>query len=255
MGFAVAIVNPEFVAYYAGEVARRAALDIATITQLGLQTAQLTAFYNAADNAIDARDDKIDAQIAFMDTLENLKLTQDLPMVECKKDVLEQLELPELAACGSGIVVHTPLVSDGRSIDSKSLQFLNETCGNIPIGWTVNNGLMHGYRTATYNSSIVSNADRRRVERFRKRKTDLVRQAQIGIKSVYNAGDTLSKYAQAAAIHSGLADLYIQGFNSAGAGLGVLLGRLADSGGNITTNATVGSLGGSATGSQGGGLP
>lgn len=278
MATAVVITNPSFDAYLAAENARRTAespllityytqenawrlannirettRDAAAVTELALQVAQLGTFYNRADSAITDRDAKIDAQIAFMQTLEDYKLNQDLPIIQLKGTVLTDLDLPELIPCGSGFTMHLPSFNDGFAVDEKATQIGREVCGGVPTDWSLHAGRLSGYRTASYVSGIVSNADRRRLERFRKRKTDLVRQAQIGIKSSYSANETLSKYAQATAIHSGLADLYIQGFNSAGAGLGVTLGKLAASGENETT-ATAPTTGAASGTSQSGDL-
>lgn len=242
----VAVVesNPILIAYYTQETALRAAetvrntaRDVATVVQLGLQIAQLGTYYNAADNAIDDRDDKIDAQLAFIDQLENLKVTQDLPMLNCKKDILTDLPLPTIDMCGSVIKMSVPSKNDGDAIELKSEQLSRENCGGVPSNWALHDGSLMAAKAGSYTGGIVANAEKRREESFRSSRTGLTRTAQMGLKSVFNAGDTLGKYAQAAAIHSGLADLYIQGFNSAGAGLGVTLGRLAD-GGNTQTIGT-----------------
>lgn len=261
MAFAVLITNPEQIAYYTQETAlrlaettRNTARDVAAGVQIALQTAQLIAYYDAADDAIDARDDKIDAQITFMQTLENLNINQDLPMINCKRDVLVDLVLPEEDTCGVRVEHFTYWFFDGRSIDNKSRDLVDESCGGLPNGWSLHEGQVNSGRSESSAGALMSASGKRRIEQFRRNKTTLVRSAHSGLKSVFNAGDTLSKYAQAAAIHSGLADLYIQGFNSAGAALGVAINSLTS--GTVTPGSaapvnTTGASTGSASGTLG----
>jgi len=214
-------------AWEAARLGKEIATDIAAYIQLGLQATQMVAYYSAADDAIDDRDDKIDAQLDFMQTLQDLKYNQDLPMVLCKRDVLISLNLPTIDRCFSATEIGIDSRHDGYAVVAKSNQFLDETCEGIPSGWKNHEGLLHSAKSSSYTGGLLANSELRRVEQFRSSKTRLVSTAQAGMKSIFNAGEILNKYAQAAAVHSGLADLYIQGFNSAGAALGANLGRLA----------------------------
>jgi len=161
-----------------------------------------------------------------MQQLEDLNINQDLPMIEDKADVLTDLQLPIPFFCGFDFNVAFMPFFDGEGVDLKSQHLALESCSGVPNGWDLDEGNVQQSKAGSNLISITSASDVRRIENFRRSKTSLVRTAQIGLKSTFNAGDTLSKYAQAAAIHSGFADLYIQGFNSAGAGLGVALGKL-----------------------------
>lgn len=231
---AISILNPEFIAYHiqettirAAEQARSIALDIATGVQLAAQLAQITSYYNDADDAIDERDIKIQAQIDFMQTLEDLKDTQDLPMINCKKDILTDLEDLIIDKCDVVGELSTPSVIDGQGVINKTLNLADESCGGIPSGWKFNEGALYAAKAGSYVGGISANSESRRAEAFRSSRLSLTRSAHSGLKSIYNAGDVLSQYTQAASIHSGLADLFIQGFNSAGAALGASFGRLA----------------------------
>lgn len=223
------------------DAAKESTLTGLAATQMLAYSAQLVIYYNAAKDSVDDRDAAIDDQVSFMQYLQNTKVNVDLPMVEDKVDVLTLLNIPVLQQCGSGSDVKNMTFRDGLAIDDTSSKLSKQACGSVPNNWYQHAGRLSGAKSGSYAYGIVSNADVRRVERFRKNKTSLVRQAHLGTKSIYNAGDVLSRYAQVVGVHSGLADLYIQGFNSAGAGLGVALGKLSTgtgqgSGDGVSTN-------------------
>lgn len=255
---AVILTNPEMVAYFIAENARRTAetgpqisyhtagapyyvaglawyeydlarlisLDTgATALEVGLHATQLGLYYDALDDAVDERDAKIDAQWAFMQQLNNYNINYDIPMLDCKKDILVDLVVPEIQSCGYDPILAFSSNHDALALDQKAQHLADEACG-VPLGWEMWEGEIHAAKSSSSLLSISAASDKRRIERFRKSKTRLVRTAQSNLKSVFNAGDILSMYAQAASIHSGLADIYLQGFNSAGAGLGVALGKL-----------------------------
>ena len=115
-------------------------------------------------------------------------LYTDLPMVNDKIDVLANLTLPTLAACGSGSDVASQSYNDGQAVDATATRLSKQACDGIPSNWKQHSGSLQGAASGSYAYGIVSNSDVRRVERFRKNKTTLVRQAQLGAKSIYNAG-------------------------------------------------------------------
>lgn len=236
------------------DTAKESTLTALAVTQMAAYAAQLVIYYNAAKDSVDDRDAAIDDQVSFMQYLQNTKVNVDLPMVEDKVDVLTLLDLPVLQPCGDGFDIASMSRQDGIAVDDTSHKLSKQSCGTIPNNWYQHAGRLSGAKSGSYAYGITSNADVRRVERFRKNKTSLVRQAHLGTKSIYNAGDVLSRYAQVVGVHSGLADLYIQGFNSAGAGLGVALGKLSTgtgqgSGDGVSTNPA--GLGNSQTGPMG----
>lgn len=224
---AIVAQTAEFAAFHTYQIAQDTALSVATAIEVGLLTTQMILYYDDLDDAIDARDLIINDQIVFMQTLEDLKQFQDLPMIICKKNILTDLELPVIDKCVSVTRISDLSLEDGVAVNNKSQQLSDESCGGIPSGWTNHEGSLFAVKSGSYAGGILANSETRRVEAFRSSRLSLVRNAHSGIKSIYNAGDTLNQYAQASAIYSGLADLFIQGFNSAGAALGVSLGKMA----------------------------
>lgn len=216
------------------ELINKQALRAQTLIQTGLQLAQLVLYYDALDDAIDKRDLAIQAQIDWMQELEDLKDSQDLPMLNLKASVLTALSLPGVNLCGDALLQTSKALKDGQAVVEKSEHLAAQSCRGVPNGWGLHDGALKSSLSASHSGALLGNSGKRRVERFRKSKTQLVRAAQQGMKAVYNANDTLARYAQAAAIHTGFADIYIQGFNSAGAGLGVGLGRLSTLSGDQT---------------------
>lgn len=197
------------------------------IAQIAVHGALMVAQYQLGQDAIDDRDDAIDDQINFMQQLQDLKVSQDLPMLLRKKDVLTDLIIPTIDFCqvDFGLFFHSN--NDGLAVDNKSDQ-LSRSSRGVPSGWLLHEGVLKGMKSAGYTQGIDKNADKRRVEALRKSKSRLVRSAQSTLKSEYNSAEILNKKSQVATIHGGIADLYMQGFNSSGAALGVALGRLSN---------------------------
>ena len=98
------------------------------------------------------------------------------------------------------------------------------TCAKTPEGWNTNEGALYAHRAVGYAGGIIHNANKRRVERFLENKTALTARAQASARLA--PGPILAGYQQAASIHEGLAGIFLKGFNSAGAGLGVRLGQI-----------------------------
>ena len=210
-------------------ITRNTGLDIAAIAQVAIQTAQLIAYYDLHSDAVEARDEKIDAQIAFQETLQAYKFGADLGMLNAKKSVLSGLVVPEPDVCGDSTELASQAEDDGSAVVDKSNDLVQESCEGLPQGWGTHDGTLYGAKAGSYVGGVVANSGRRNEETFRQTKTDLVRAGQQGMKAVFSADTVLAKYAQASSIHAGLADLFLQGFNSAGAGLGASLGRIAQS--------------------------
>lgn len=208
-------------------ITRQNTLDVTAIAQVALQTAQLIAYYQLHDDAVDLRDQKIDAQIAFQDKLTAYKFGADLNMLNLKKSVLTDLNLPSVDMCSDAVNLSSEAVGDGAAVVAKSQDLAQESCGGVPQGWGTHDGTLYAAKAGSYVGGVLSNSARRDEESFRQTKTDLVRAGQQGMKAVFKSDTVLAKYAQAASIHSGLADLFLQGFNSAGSALGATLGRFS----------------------------
>lgn len=246
MGVPTTIDNPEIVEWFNEQNQDRDNLQLATLFQIAASTLQLVAYYNLHDNAVDQRDAKIDDQIAFMTELNEYECGPDLEMLNCKKNVLADLQLPLVDMCSDSVKCKDEILADGKAVDNKSLDFINQSCGDIPDCWGTHDGNLYAAKAASYVGGITANSMRREQENFRQAKTDLVRAGQQGMKAVFNSNTVLAKYAQASSIHAGLADLFLQGFNSAGAGLGTALGQLGSNPGSAFS--VGGNAGGVSTG-------
>ncbi len=225
-------------------IKREGELSIETLIQTGLALAQMALYYSLADDMIDKRDEKIDDEKEFIEELQEYTETQDLPILQLKRQSVN-LGIPGANPCGEAGRYLSEGMQDGEAVVETCQNFSRQSCAGIPNGWGIHEGELKGAMGAAYASGILSGNTKRREERFRKHKTDIVRTGQQGMKAVYNANDILTKYSQASSIYAGLADLFIQGFNSAGAALGVAMGKLSgntgtslNSQGGVSTGAT-----------------
>ena len=187
--------------------------------------AQMVTYFALWYDAVDNRDDAIDKQTAMQDYIENQAATVDYEMLLCKQAICTDLECPTLNACTDPLKCSDEGLLDGEVVDSKAQQQLARTCAKTPEGWNTNEGALYAHRAVGYAGGIVHNANKRRVERFLENKTALVSRAQASARLA--PGPILAGYQQAASIHEGLAGIFLKGFNSAGAGLGVSLERLS----------------------------
>lgn len=216
----------EFAKWYEEENQKRADLAAASIFQVIAHAIMMALYYDRATDAMSNRDTEIDKQLDFMQKVSDYEFGADLDMLNMKKAVLSGLQIPAVDMCSDVIFCRSEINEDGEAVDLASTNFIDQTCGGKPHGWGTHDGDLYAAKASGYAGGIVANSARREQEDFRQQKTKLVRAGQQGMKALFNAASIQAKYSQAVAIHSGLADLYMQGFNSAGAGLGVALGRM-----------------------------
>lgn len=195
--------------------------------------AQMVIYFALWDDAVDNRDDALDAQEAALSYLDNADATVDFPQMKLKQTVLTDLELPDLGACTDPLVCLDEHLSDAKPVDDKADAQSRRACGGAPEGWGMYEGQLYASRAAAYTGGIVHNANKRRVEGFRQNKTQLALRAQSSSRMAI--GPILAGYQQAASIHEQLASIFLQGFQSAGAGLGVSLERMS---GNVGSGGT-----------------
>lgn len=234
----VTILNPEITGWYnktkepitkwyEEENDRRKNLESANKALMGLLAAQMLLYLIEFLKNLDDRDDMIDKIIDFNQYLHDKKHGVDLQMVREKTGIIN-LALPEVYQC-SDVTRHSEFtMGDARAVDGMSEQFAKMSCG-IPNGWSMYEGELEGARVIADHGGFIVNASKREREWMQKQKTSLMVAAQRNIKSPFSASGIMAGYTQSMGIYSGLADLYAQGFNSAGAGLGVLLGRMTSS--------------------------
>lgn len=212
--------------YYKNRIEYENELQIATLAELALAALQLVYYWDEFEEAIDKRDDTIDEMIEFMDWLRAQRDGVDIPRVLQKKDILG-LEAPSADACYENRRYLGEILNDGDAVDASALRFTKESCCGIPSGWGLHDGDLAGALSVPIGGSYQAAAADRRRQEFLKNQAGLVQAAQRSIKSIINASSILSYYDRAITIYGGLADMFIQGFNSAGAALGTALGKLA----------------------------
>ena len=188
-------------------------------------TVQMTAYFALWTDAVSDRDDVLDKQIEATDYVQTQSAEIDFPQMVLKRSVLTGAVLPELSACTDPLLYLSENIADGEVVDSEARKQSRSACGGVPAGWATHEGELYSTAAASYAGGLVHNANKRRVEGYRRNKTALVQQAQRS--GVLALGPILAGYQQAAAIHEGLAGIFLQGFQSAGAGLGVSLDRLS----------------------------
>jgi len=142
----------------------RAILLAATLFQIAASTLQLIAYYNLHDNAVDQRDAKIDKQIEFMEELNEYECGPDLEMLNCKKDVLADLELPLVDMCSFATKCKDEVLNDGVAVDNKSKDFIEQSCGDIPDCWGTHDGNLYAAKAASVAGGIIANSARREQE-------------------------------------------------------------------------------------------
>ena len=186
---------------------------------------QMVTYFALWYDAVDNRDDVLDKQKDILDYMENQAATVDYEMLLCKQAICTDLECPTLNACTDPLKCADEGLLDGEVVDSKAQQQLERTCNKAPDGWDTNEGELYAHRGVGYAGGIIHNANKRRTERFLENKTALMARAQASARIA--PGPILAGYQQAASIHEGLAGIFLRGFQSAGAGLGVSLERLS----------------------------
>lgn len=202
-------------------------LKIATLAELALAAAQLIIYREWTRNAINNRDDTIDDQVAFIESLRGLMYGQDLPAANKKFGIIG-VQPPDNDHCQENVRYKQQTVNDGDAVDKMSQKFSKESPGGIPKGWFTHDGKLASSLSIPVNGSYLSAASDRRKYDFIKAKVGLLHGAQRSVKALFNASMVLAEYDKAIGIYGGLADIFIQGFNSAGAALGTALGKLAN---------------------------
>lgn len=218
-------------AYYKQRMEYENELQLATLAELAFSIVQMGYYYDEFKDAIKDRgegnrDDTIDKLIDFMDYLRGAPRDKDLSMINDKKGVLN-LAIPNSNVCNENVYYRKEIKADGDAVDASAERFIKESCCGIPYGWGIHEGQLASRLSVPIAGSYKAAAADRRRQEFIKNKIGLVQAAQRSIKALANASSVLAYYERAIAIYQGLADMFIQGFNSAGAGLGVALGKLS----------------------------
>ena len=223
MSIPIEITNPEIQAWFAQQNANEAALQTQTLLLTGLFAAQMLIYYDLWDDAIDNRDAVMDKYEKALCDLHDMDLGVDYTQMLKKQEVLD-LPLPAVEMCEDADLWHEEVHNDGQAVDDKCESLLKSSCCDFPEEWRNHEGQLYAARASDYTGGVLANSSKRRREDFIANKTALVLRAQSSAKM--SIQPILNNYIQATSIYEGLASTFLQGFNSAGAGLGVNLFRL-----------------------------
>lgn len=221
MAIDVNITNSNFNKWLDDQNADRDALQAQTLLWTLLFAAQLLIYYNLWKDAVDKRDAVIDDMERILSYLHETDLAVDYPMMLKQQEVLN-VPLPKKEMCTDAVRFDDETRKDGDAVDDLSFHFTKMDCCS-PIETT--EGQLYSARASNYTGGVLANSSKRRQESFRKNKTALVLRAQATSRMAI--APILAALGQAMSIYEGLASTFLQGFNSAGAGLGVNLQRLA----------------------------
>lgn len=243
MGIPVNVVNAnmfnmETNMYFRERLQYEKELQIETMIQLVFALAQLIIYWKMFDDAIEDRDRLIDKQMEFIDKLHEYRMNQDLPILRWKKQALGIPE-PSSNPCGNATRFAKETDSDGGAVTSMQFQLSRASCCGIPSGWGLHDGQLAAALGIGSAGSLMEAHAKREALNFKWEKARIVQVAQSSMKAVFNADNVMKYYQQSGAIFQGLSDIFISGFNSAGAALGVSLGRMAtlpQGGQQISTN-------------------
>lgn len=196
-------------------------LKTETWTILIASIAQMIAYWYLFSDMLSRRDNALNKVMGFMKRLRARTKEKDLPILKLKAEVLNVSE-PELDMCGTSKLFTEETQKDGKQLDKVNLGF-----GTAPDGWGIHYGWLASALAAGTVSSYATYANKMRYYTFMTAKAKLLVRAQTSMKSVYNANGIMGYYQQAAKIYGGLADIFVQGFNSGGAALGTAIGRMS----------------------------
>lgn len=224
-------------AYYARQQAtREEELNLEMLVWAGLAIAQMIYYWDKVDDHTDDRDCAIGefakenmGMLGFLAELEDYRDRVDYPILMRKAALKDQINFGqwEPNSCASATRYIDEMYGDAQMIDNFENMFAACSCAGIPEGWSIHDGSLALGLGAAYSGPMMNIADVERFETFKAHAVSIVQQAQMSMKAIHNISGIMKYYEQAIGIHEGLASMFIQGFNSAGAMLGTALGKLA----------------------------
>lgn len=238
-------------AYYLYKQRNDEELALQSVITAGLAAAQMVIYWGLFDEYLDKRDETLDAYIAFLEKCRERTFNVDLPELKRIRNVLDDDNLDEFSrryhTCEEGKRFvysedHTTYTKlevhhDGEFVNKTNIDIVNKATheGFIPDGWGLHEGWIASAMSAGVSTSLGNHLAKHRYYDFLRAKARLLHTAQQAMKAIIKASRIEEYYRQAAAIYSGLSDVFIQGFNSGGAALGTALGRLSNTGGSSGT--------------------
>lgn len=204
------------------EMEHRGTSEVETLIITALALAQMIIYWNLFDDALDHRDESIDKYMAFLDELQTFKAQDDV-MLDARYNIIGSCSISSPNVCTESSRYRTETLNDGKAVDKAGKNLARQSARGLPSGWFFAEGNIASAASACAAGSYMAGNAKRRKESFDAKKVGIVKAAQAGMKSVYKASEILSYYQNATAIWQGLTDIYISGFNSAGAALGTAL--------------------------------
>jgi len=208
--------------WYKRENDRAAARDAQTKLLTKILIIQLVLYFILWINELDDLDEAIDKLICLKKTLHRADIDVDYPWMRYKQEILN-LAVPLPDMCADAALFDKFVLEEGKGIDLKSTQVANESCRGIPTGWDIKEGESFAALSQSYTGAILANSAKRRMERFQKNKIKLVLAGQQAARM--NIRPAIDDLNASVGIHTKLADVFAQGFNSAGVALGSLYNK------------------------------
>ena len=238
--------------YHQNEYNRKQELDIEMLVFAGLAIAQMIYYWDKVDEHTDARDCAIGkyaannmGMLGFLWEIENYRDTVDWPILMEKASLKDQIDFDEWApdSCNTAMLYTGELAREGAVLDRMEHMFASCSCAGIPEGWGTHDGSLACGLGASFSGPLMNIAAVEMFEDFKGHVISVVQKAQMAMKAIYNISGIMRYYEQVISIHEGLASMFIQGFNSAGAMLGTALGKLATAAAGSGNTVSVGGSG------------
>lgn len=232
------------------QIERNASLKTEMGIFAGLSIAQLIAYWLLYNDQVNNRDrvlgdpdevnikevanidcdlgSEYDSLLGFMKYIEERR-DRDFEILKDKLNLFGQIvadnEAPDV--CEEALRYGKDFCDASQSFNKLQENFAACSCAGIPEGWGLHDNTFGTSFGVALAGSIMTTGAKRLSEEFEKVKPELASNIQTSMKAVYNAQSVFGYYQQALGIFQGLSDLFISGFNSAGATLGIAVGQLA----------------------------
>ena len=180
-------------------------------------------------NGVDCKyEDCEDSLIGFMKYVEERR-DKDFEILKYKLDLFGQIVADNETSnvCEEALRYGKNFCDASQSFNKLQENFAACSCAGIPEGWGLHDNTFGTSFGVALAGSIMTTGAKRLSEEFEKVKPELASNIQTSMKAIYNAQSVFGYYQQALGIFQGLSDLFISGFNSAGATLGIAVGQLA----------------------------
>ena len=220
------------------QASRQEELDEKALWFAGLAILQLIYYWDKLKDHTEARDCAIgefspsnEGMLGFMAELESYRDAVDFPILMQKAGIKDQINFGEFEpkSCDTALLYFEDTNNDAKVINTFEKMFADCSCSGIPEGWATHDGSFARGLAASFSGPIANSFAVDLYEDFKANAVAVVQKSQMAMKAIYNISGIMRYYEQAINIHEGLATLFIQGFNSAGAMLGTALGQLANS--------------------------